>query len=129
MSRDEIDRANAQFMGAFGRGDMAALAGLYTEDATLMPPNASMMKGRGAIEQFWAGARQMGVEQATLKTLELREATADTAIEIGRYSLRIKPAGGGEAADDGKYVVVWERHDGAWKLGVDIWNSDLPAAG
>ena len=29
--------------------------------------------------------------------------------------------------DNGKYVVVWKRQRGAWKIAVDTWNTDAPA--
>jgi ketosteroid isomerase-like protein len=37
----------------FARGDAAALAGMYTEDASLLPPGAEMIRGRAAIQAFW----------------------------------------------------------------------------
>jgi ketosteroid isomerase-like protein len=30
--------------------------------------------------------------------------------------------------DKGKYLVLWKKEDGKWKLHRDISNSDLPAA-
>jgi ketosteroid isomerase-like protein len=67
----------------------------------------------------------MGIAEATLKTIEL-EAHGDTANEIGAYTLR---AGDGGVLDQGKYVVIWKREGGQWKLHRDIWNSSLPAPG
>jgi ketosteroid isomerase-like protein len=50
--REKIDAANKGFVEAFNRGDLAAAMGVYTEDATILPPNAEMMKGREAITAF-----------------------------------------------------------------------------
>jgi ketosteroid isomerase-like protein len=34
----------------------------------------------------------------------------------------------GTIADKGKYIVVWKKEDGKWKLHRDLSNSDLPVA-
>jgi ketosteroid isomerase-like protein len=34
----------------------------------------------------------------------------------------------GKVADRGKYVVIWKRVGGEWKLHRDIWTTSLPAA-
>jgi hypothetical protein len=41
-----IEAANAEFGEAIRMADAAALAGLYTEDARLLPPNSEMIEGR-----------------------------------------------------------------------------------
>jgi ketosteroid isomerase-like protein len=38
-------------------------------------------------------------------------------------------AEGGQVIDNGKYVVLWRREAGQWKLHRDIWNSSQPAPG
>ena len=122
--RTDILAANTQFMEAFGRGDAAGLASLYTTGGQLLPPNSAVVAGRDAIRSFWQGAMNLGLTQAQLKTVEI-EGHGDTAIERGEYTLR---AAGGQVADTGKYVVVWKTEGGAWKLHRDIWNTSQPAA-
>ena len=124
-TREAIRSANEKFMTAFKQGNVAEVANLYTENAKLLPPNNQMMTGTESIQAFWQGAMNMGVREAKLETVEV-EAQGDTAYEIGRYTLAIKPRGGELLTDTGKYVVVWKKHDGAWKLHVDIWNTNTP---
>ncbi len=51
---------------------------------------------------------------------------SDTASEVGRYV--VKDAAG-KKIDHGKYIVIWKKVAGTWKLYRDIWNtSDAPAA-
>jgi ketosteroid isomerase-like protein len=33
----------------------------------------------------------------------------------------------GKQIDKGKYIVLWKKEDGKWKLFRDCYNSDLPA--
>lgn len=122
--RAGIEAANRQFMEAFGRGDAAAVARLYTRGAQLLPANYEAVAGTPAIEGFWRGAMDMGLKGAVLETLEV-EAQGDTAYEVGRYTLKTV---GGQVADNGKYLVIWKLEDGGWKLHRDIWTTNRPAA-
>ena len=121
--RSDIIACNTHFMDAFGRGDAAGLANLYTVGGQLLPPNSEVVAGRDGIRAFWQGALDAGLTEATLDTVEA-ESTGETAVEVGRYTLRAK---GGQVADAGKYVVVWKREGGGWKLHRDIWNTKRPA--
>lgn len=54
----------------------------------------------------------------------------DNGYDTGTYSVKVpikegKMAAGGTPTEvTGKYVVVWMKEDGAWKLHRDIWNDD-----
>lgn len=121
--RSAIEAANRRFMEAFGRGDAAAVSRLYTSSAQLLPAHSDFVAGIGAIQSFWQGAMDMGLEEAVLETIEL-EAHGDTAHEMGRYTLKVA---GGEVADAGKYLVIWKQEGGTWKLHRDIWTTSQPA--
>jgi uncharacterized protein (TIGR02246 family) len=120
--RSAIEAANKQFMQAVGRGDAGQLANLYTADAQLLPPGSPTVTGRQAIREYWQGGITAGLKSLVLTTVEV-EAHDGTAYEVGKYEI---PGAGGKAADTGKYVVIWKRDDGQWKLHRDIWNSDKP---
>jgi uncharacterized protein (TIGR02246 family) len=122
MSRSDIEALNTSFSRAFEQGDAAALAALYAPDARVLPPGAPVMSG-SAIHDLWRSVMDMGINGAALRTVTFED-HGDVAIEVGQYELRA----GAEIADAGKYVVIHRRQpDGAWKLGIDIWNSDRPA--
>jgi len=121
--RQAIEEGNAKFGEAVRKGDGAAIAALYTEDATLLPPDSDMIKGRGGIEAFWRGGLQMGIKEAVLTTVDV-SGGGDLAYEIGTFALKVQPEGKEPIEQKGKYVVVWKKApDGVWKLHVDIWNS------
>jgi uncharacterized protein (TIGR02246 family) len=119
----EIDAANAQFVAAFNRGDAAALAQFYTEQATALPPGAPMAKGRAAIQNLWQGAIQEGDKNMSLTALRV-EQFGNAAREIGQFGLDAPNAQKQMTHVEGKYVVLWRRVGGAWKLDTDIWNTD-----
>ncbi len=37
-----------------------------------------------------------------------------------------KPEEGEAISDSGKFVTIWKRENGSWKVDVDIFNSSLP---
>ena len=123
--REAIEAANEVFMATARKGDAAGLAALYTEEAQLLPPNAGFQTGRQAIQAFWQATVDMGIKEARLEIREV-EVHGDTAIEVGEYTLHGE---GGTELDAGKYIVIWKRKDGRWKLHRDIFNSSLPAPG
>ena len=121
--RPQIESANAEFVSAFKRGDATGVANLYTSSAQLLPANSDFIRGTAAIRAFWQSVMDMGLEGASLETIEV-EGHGDTAIEVGRYRLL---TGGDAVADQGKYVVVWKNDRGTWKLHRDIWTTSQPA--
>lgn len=120
--RDEVQHANATFENHFAQQD-AAIAALYTSEGMLLPTGMDPIQGPEGIQAFWQGAMDMGVTRVSLHTQDVEELT-DTAIEVGAYSLF---AAGDQPLDQGKYLVVWKRQQGNWKLHQDIWNSSQPA--
>jgi len=127
--RKAIKAANRKFGEGIRKGDPTAVGALYTEDAILMPPNNEMIRGRPGTEGFWGAAIKMGVRDAILTTVELRQSGSEIH-EIGNYALKIQPEGQKPFEDKGKYVVIWKQEpEGKWKLHRDIWNSSLPPKG
>ena len=120
--RKSVEEENRKFGAAAGRKDYAGLAALYTEDAKLLPPDAPIIAGRKAIEEFWrAAAAALGLISVTLKTQDL-EVSGDIACETGEAELTL-----GSGAAKVKYLVVWRRGgDGRWRMHRDIWNA-MPA--
>ena len=80
-----------------------------------------MVKGRSAIQAFWkTAAEQLG--DAKLIAVDVKPLGSEAAREIGTFSLRSKGQQPQEIT--GKYVVVWQKVGGDWKLATDIWNTN-----
>jgi uncharacterized protein (TIGR02246 family) len=117
MSRSDIAAVNRQFEEAARKGDLERLASLYTPDAVALPPDSHMVKGRESIKQMWGTiAQQIGLKDVRLDTLDL-ELAGDTACEVGEATLTL--ASGTAVV---KFVVVWKKVEGQWRLHRDIWN-------
>jgi uncharacterized protein (TIGR02246 family) len=116
-----IQQLNAEWMAAFNKGDGAGVASLYTEDAYVLPAGAEMVKGRKAIQAFWAQATQQ-LGDAKLTAVDVMSLGPGAAREIGTFSFKTKGQNPEQVV--GKYVVVWRKIGGRWLLATDIWNTN-----
>jgi uncharacterized protein (TIGR02246 family) len=115
----KIEAANAKWMELFNKGDFDGIAQLYTIDAIAFPPGSPMVKGRAAIGAMWKGLAEH-VSNPKITTLNVKRLSPRAAREIGTFSLMTKDPTPKEIS--GKYLVVWEKVRGDWKLAGDIWN-------
>jgi uncharacterized protein (TIGR02246 family) len=114
-----IQQLNDKWTDAFNKGDAAAVAAMYAENAYLLPPDHDMVKGRSAIEAFWKQASQQ-VGNAKLVTVDVQPLGPTSAREVGTLTLETKAQPPQQIV--GKYAVVWRRIGGQWLLVTDIWN-------
>ena len=119
--RAAIKAQNAKFSAAASKADGAGFSALYTADAQVLPAGRDAVKGTDELRTFWQGVLDSGVAGVSLKTLEVY-AQGTHATEVGEYNLKDKA---GESLDHGKYVVVWKREGGDWKLFRDIFTSSV----
>ncbi len=102
----------------------SAVALLFTENGSFMPPNGPIVEGRAAIRAWLENFPPMSEFTATDVELDGR---GDLAYVRGTYELTIAGASGRPGAPDrGKYLEILRRQpDGTWLIVVDIFNSDL----
>ncbi len=126
-AKQQIRELDQKWVEAVQAGDADTIANLYTEDGMVMPPNAVQAEGTEAVRQFWEGLLGLPNLSFTFEptTVEVAEA-GDMAYDIGTYSLSYD-ADPGRVEDEGKYVVVWAKEGGEWKVVADIFNSNKPA--
>jgi len=117
--RADIEAANAAFSAAFAKGDHRAVAELYSESARVIAPGSPIVKGREAIAAFWKKVIEGGTKDAKLSTEQV-ESAGDLAYEDGSVVL----TGADGKTSGARYVVVWKRENGKWRLFRDIWNTE-----
>ena len=116
--REAVETGNRAFIAAFLRGDSAAVANLYTEDAQVIAPRSPVASGRSAIASFWQSSIESGIKDVTLQTADV-ESAGHLAYETGTVRLTAKNG----TVTEARYLVVWKRIGDKWKLHRDIWNS------
>ena len=118
--RQEIAAVNEKFDEAFVKGDSAAMVSLYHSQAEIYGPNMPKMDTKMMASGI-TGIPAMGIKKMVLTSTEVTGGP-EGVTEIGVYEM----GDGSKVIDKGKYIVLWKKEDGKWKLFRDIWNSDNP---
>jgi uncharacterized protein (TIGR02246 family) len=125
----DIDAARVAFAAALRSGDAAAAAAIYADDATLLAPDADVVRGRPAIERFWRTGVETGIERVELVVLELHQ-RGEVAFEVGEYALYVAPESGAHVVDRGRYLIVHrEEPDGCWRRAAEMFSPSRPPIG
>jgi len=120
-----LAKRSSEMTTAFNAKDAAKVGALYADDAVLMPPNTPMVKGRAAIEGWFKTGFDQGFSNLRLAPFRT-DVSGDLAYVAGTYTISGKSPAGAAFEDRGKYVEVWKRSGGVWRMATDIFNSDLP---
>lgn len=124
---EAIKALDAEWGELVAAGEVGAIVALYAGDGLLMAPNEPAARGAAALRPFWERlAGQPGIELKITPSSINVAIGGDLAADIGTYSLSFDGADG-RVEDRGKYVVVWRKIAGEWKVAADIFNSDLAA--
>lgn len=119
-----LQAVDQSWVKAYNAGDANAVAGLYAQDAVLMPPGAPAVRGQNAIRTFFvsdiAESKKAGV------TFRLT-GHPDGGVSgnwgwcSGTYSVTDKA---GHVVEVGKYLSVSRKEGGSWHYVRDTWNAD-----
>ena len=116
-----------QWAKTAGAGDLDGTVSYYTDDASLLSPNAPIATGTQAIRAVWSTMLNPDVTVSWQVTKADVARSSDLAYVMGVYQITAKDPKGKSQEDRGKLVEVWKKQaDGKWKVVADIFNSDLP---
>jgi ketosteroid isomerase-like protein len=120
--RAAIEKLNRAFEAAADKKDSAAIGQMYHSQAHMLGGDMPAAVGREAIQKAWQSL--FGMNMTDLKLMsDSVERHGDILVEIGHYTATF-----GRNPDKGKYVVLYKKEAGAWKLWVDSFSSDAPPA-
>ena len=104
----------------FDEGDAKRTAANYTDDAQILAPQHPAIQGKAAIIAFFNANidKDLSFENDTNWSV----ARGDVGIEQGVYIVRNVRVG--ENVETGKYIRIWKRTHGTWKLYRDMYSSD-----
>jgi ketosteroid isomerase-like protein len=123
-AKKEIEAADLVISEFMAKGDSVGMASAYSTDGSVMLNNMPSVKGKDKLTTVWSGFIQAGVSKLTLTTLEVW-GDENFITEEGLFEIKTKE---GAQIDKGKYIVLWKKEAGKWKVHRDISNSDLPLA-
>ncbi len=122
-----IRALDAEFGAAAARKDLDAVVALYAPDATMLPNDAPAARGTKAIRLLWTEIFKvpgLSIEVVPEK-IEL-SAAGDVATDMGHTETGMTGPDGRVKSRD-KYLEVWRKVDGHWKVMYDTWNANEPA--
>jgi uncharacterized protein (TIGR02246 family) len=120
--REAIRANNDSWNKGFNNGDAAAVAGLYTPDATVLPHTHDVVRGVEAIRDFWKSVIEAGFRSHRIELIDVH-AQGDLAFEIAKWQAEGPAEDGNRQESGGSLVNVFERQsDGSWKCRLHIWN-------
>jgi len=100
----------------------------WAEDAVMMPPGLSAVRGKAAIRQYVEAAGKLpGFQIRWEPESAYVSQSGDLAYMIERNVTIINDAQGNPVTTHGKVVTVWRKGaDGSWRNVVDMWNEAPP---
>lgn len=124
---DLIRRRSQQLVEAEGRKELEAILPFYAEDAVNQPPGAPAVQGHQAIREFYMSFyREVPLVSFTSTVTALHVAQGgDLAYETGANHL-VLDKGGTRVEDVGKYLAVWRKINGEWRVAAVSFSSDRP---
>lgn len=94
----------------------------YTKDAKIFPNNREILTGKEDILNYWTLPEGVSTMYHKLMPEEIK-ITGQEAYDYGYYEGKTKHANGNISSWKGKYVVIWRKENGTWKMYLDIWNT------
>ena len=106
----------------FNEGDAMRAASNYTDDAEILAPQYPAIQGKAAITAFFKANidKYLGFGNGSTWSV----VRGDMAVEQGSYTVRNVRIGAD--VETGKYIRIWKKTIGGWKLYRDMYSSDSP---
>ena len=102
---------------AGNRGDAAAIAAMYAEDAILITQDGGRHQGRAQIQGVWQATAQ-ALKDARITTRAVIALAPDLVEEDGVYAAVTRASPGKPVS--GSYTVVWRKTGSDWSMATDI---------
>lgn len=124
-AKKAIAASNAVYFESFVKNDSSIFIDRYAEDCCIMLPNAPAMCGPGAALKFFRVAYDSaGLRNGKFITTEVYEAGKEFVVETGLWQ---SFNGDNIMFDDGKFLVLWKKTPGGWKMFRDSFSSNHAA--
>ncbi len=118
-----IRKLYASYDETWNKGDAAALAAFWADDADHMEPDGRTIAGRAALAKNLAERLDADLKGThSHQTVEsIRFVTADVAVVDASYEVTGARdlAGKGKPPIQGRYVDIWVKRSGKWHITVD----------
>ena len=123
----QIKELDAKWVAAFKARDFATIEALHAANGLLLPSNSPPIEGPKAIAAIWKSWSELPNVEVDFGANRIEASSSgDMAYDYGWYTFAFD-TDNGRVTDKGKYIVVWKKVGGRWKITADIFNMNLPA--
>ncbi|MDR2219314.1 MAG: nuclear transport factor 2 family protein [Methylobacillus sp.] len=117
-----LNELNTRWDATFNKQQADALAAMYDETATLLPPGSAPQTGSKAIREFWSNLFAQGVVDHKIAIVETG-GDDNFAFQRGFWSAAAVDAQGQRQEFRGNLHLLFRKQaDGSWKTHTHIWN-------
>jgi len=110
-----------QFSKNYVDGNIKDLVDSYTFDGKIFPNRTKIIEGKEKLTEYWSPRKGSKVLRHKITPSEIK-IVKKTAYDFGYYEGTSQNAKGETFEFSGKYVIVWRKVKGKWKIYLDIWN-------
>lgn len=110
-----------QFSTNYVSGDIESLVDSYTFDGKIFPGRTKIIEGKEKLLKFWTPRKGNKTTRHKVTPTEIK-IVKKTAYDFGYYEGTSQNEKGEIFEFSGKYVIVWKKIKGEWKIYLDIWN-------
>lgn len=121
-----LEQLHETFVEALRSNDLAALGACYTENAVLLPPGQPMIAGREAVVGYWQKAER--IQDLVFEATDTRALGTDALREAGNLLVTTRGQGRETFNVASKYISLWIKVDGVWKIDSTAWAGGRAAA-
>jgi ketosteroid isomerase-like protein len=116
-----------QWSAAANKKDLEGTLSFYSASGATMWPDAPASHGVSEIRAAWTEMFKIpGISLKFLPDKIVIAQSGDMATDEGRAVVGMTtPAG--PSVDTSKYLVIWKKENGTWKVAYDAYNSNKPA--
>ena len=126
--RERMAEISREWLDAYAAGDLDALMAIMHDDAIVMPHAQATSRGLDEVREYFA--TRIGRPGVSFHdNLQEIRINGDWAYVMGTFSLEIAAADPNAApfVHAGRYLVLYEKVDGDWKMLRDMDNAAPPA--
>ena len=126
-----IEQASIDFSNAETSGKADSALAFMWDNAVLQPPDGPQVEGRDAVRAFYAPVKLShpaadSTPPRSARTIQI-SSSGDLATEWGPGAIVVNlPTG--PVLVRFKFLIVWQRREGVWKVRFNSWSETAPRA-
>lgn len=128
--RQALRAASDEYSNAEAAKDAERLSSFYTEDAIMYPPNEPTMTGKENIHKYASNVMAIPDLVMSSRNIELQVSSAgDLGYTVNILDVKVNDPQGNPISERYRDIHFWKKEsDGKWRVMIDIWNLEPPAA-